>query len=75
MSRFAWGCAVYGPWFLLWLVLELTALWWKGCPWPTLSRTVWTAEDKWSWTQLVFFAGLAILTVHIIWGFPNRVRP
>ena len=71
MSKFAWGIAVYLPWFLIWVALELTAVWWKQCPWPTLSRTAWDAEDKWTWLQLVFFAGLAILLVHIAFRWPK----
>jgi hypothetical protein len=75
VSRFTWGCLVYGPWFVLWLVLELTSIYWKSCPWPTLSRTVWHLEDRWDWTQIVFLAGLVVLLVHIVFKFPGRGGP
>lgn len=72
MTKFEWGALVYVSWFLLWVVLELVAIYWKGCPWPTLSRTAWDAEDKWSWAQLIFLAGMSILFFHIILGLPKR---
>lgn len=75
MSRFVWGCAVYGPWFLAWVALEITSVVWAGCPWPTLSRTAWNLEDKWDWTRILFLAGLGVLLVHIVWGFPGRTLP
>jgi len=72
MSRFAWGCLIYGPWFLAWVALELTSIFWKACPWPTLSRTAWDLEDRWDWTQIIFLAGLAVLLVHIVFHFPFK---
>lgn len=75
MSRFAWGLGVYLPILALWLGFELSAVFWKACPWPTLSRTCWDAEDKWPWFQYAFLFGLAVLLVHIVTGFPYRSRP
>ncbi|MDE2104783.1 MAG: hypothetical protein KGL39_46530 [Patescibacteria group bacterium] len=44
MSRLVWGIVVWLPSFL---ALELTAKFWDGCPWPTLSETVWLAIRWW----------------------------
>lgn len=70
MSRFQYGGLVYGPIFLVWLTLELTAVFWKACPWPTLSRLCWDIEDAWPPVQAVFLVFLACLLVHIIAGTP-----
>lgn len=70
MSRFHWGLAVYGPIFVVWLVFELTSVFWRGCPWPTLSRLCWDMEDMWPPAQIGFLVFLAALLVHIISGTP-----
>ena len=68
-----WSYIVYGIWFLIWVVLEL--LGWKrkrtGVPWKTLSETGWALEKRFTWVRLLFFAGLCILTAHIVFGFPG----
>lgn len=66
MSRFQWGGIVYGPIFAVWLVFELTSVFWKDCPWPTLSRLCWDLEDSWRWFQVLFLVFLAALLVHIV---------
>lgn len=34
-------------WTLVFLAFELPGHFWTGCPWYTLSRTVWTGEAWW----------------------------
>lgn len=44
---------VWGGWLALFCVLEGLAAFWKGCPWDTLSRTVWDLQG-------VRYAGTAV---------------
>jgi hypothetical protein len=39
MSYIVWGC-----WLALFCVIEGLAAFWDGCPWATLSRTVWNLQ-------------------------------
>jgi hypothetical protein len=55
-------------WIGLFLIMEMLALFWKGCPWYTLSRTSWHTERAWWPFQFVFLFGLVILMVHIFEG-------
>lgn len=82
MTRPLWGAVVYGPILLVWLAFELTSVFWRGCPWPTLSRLCWDMEDAWPPVQVAFLVFLAALLVHIISGTPlwlfgsnERTRP
>ena len=40
MSRFDKGAVVWGVWMAYFAVVELVSVFWKGCPWPTLSSAV-----------------------------------
>lgn len=62
---------VWGAWFALFAVLELTAAIWKSCPWRTLSSTAWSLEGLASWVPIIFLAGLVVLTVHIVFRWPK----
>ena len=35
---------IWGAWLALFCVLEGLAAFWSGCPWNTLSRTVWNLQ-------------------------------
>lgn len=70
MSRFQCGAVVYGPILAVWLAFELASVFWKDCPWPTLSRLCWDMEDAWPPVQVVFLVFLAALLIHIIAGTP-----
>ena len=69
-----WSFLVWGLWFCAFVVLELLALR-KRSPWITLSETGWSLERFSPWIRIVVFAGLAILLVHIVWGFPSNPLP
>lgn len=73
MTAEIWSYVVYGVWFAAWALLEL--LGWKrirtGVPWLTLSETAWSLERRFTWARIVIFAGLGILLVHIVFGFPS----
>lgn len=70
MTRFEWGLLVWGLLFFAFLCLELPAAFGKT-PWPTLSSESWSIEKAWTWTQIVFLAGLAVLLVHIVFHWPK----
>lgn len=70
MTRVQWGLAVYLPIVAVWLAFELTSIFWRGCPWPTLSRLCWDGEDAWPPLQIVFLVFLAALLVHIVARIP-----
>lgn len=69
-----WSYLVYGLWFCAWVVLELLGLR-KKTPWFTLSETGWSLEKHFTVARLAIFAGLAILLVHIVFGFPHNPLP
>ena len=64
VSLLVWVCG----WFMLFVILEMLAIFWKGCPWYTLSRTSWHIERSWWPFQFVFLFGLCVLMVHIFSG-------
>lgn len=66
-----WSFAVWGLWFLAFVVLELLGLR-KRSPWITLSETTWALEKRMTWIRLIILAGLAILVPHLVFGFPGN---
>jgi len=70
MTRAQWGMVVYLPILAVWLGFELTSVFWRSCPWPTLSRLCWDAEDAWPPMQILFLVFLAALMVHIVARIP-----
>lgn len=54
----------------MFLILELTPVFWSGCPWFTFSETVWATEHWWGFSKLVFTAFLLILAAHFLWHLP-----
>lgn len=64
---------VWSLWLAAFLTLELAGIFWKGCPWYTLSRTTWTLEDEWAPLSFVILLGLAVLMVHIFVGGPVKL--
>jgi uncharacterized membrane protein len=59
---------VWAVWFALFATLELISVFWAGCPWRTLSRTVWNLQQNHEWLTVPLIAGLAVLSVHLIRG-------
>lgn len=70
MSRFDWDIAIWGAWFLLFLVFELSAVF-LNTPWTTLSTFSWKLESLSDVAKVVFLAGLVVLTVHIVAHWPS----
>jgi hypothetical protein len=69
MSKEYWGYLFWGIVFAVVAVPELlAAVGWHVIPFPTISQTTRNLERRYSWTQLVVFAGMATLTVHL--AFP-----
>jgi hypothetical protein len=70
MTREMWGYLFWGISLSVFVgVPELLAAFGHHVmPFPTLSETVRDLERRYSWTQLVIFAGMATLTVHF--AFP-----
>lgn len=68
MSRELWGYLFWGTIFAIVAVPELLAAAQAHVPFPTISETCRNLERRYSWTQLVVFAGMATLTVHL--AFP-----
>lgn len=69
MSRTLWGVLVWLPAFLS---LELTSYFWKACPWPTLSETVWRLIAFWH--PFWYFVLLAMVVLVGHFGYHWRVR-
>lgn len=61
---------VWGAWLALFLVLELLALF-HLVPWVPLSDMAWHLEKISVWFKWLFFAGLALLLMHIVSGWPD----
>lgn len=61
---------VWGAWLLLFLILELLAVF-HVVPWQPLSDMAWHLESMSSIFKWVFFIGLSLLLVHIVSGWPN----
>jgi uncharacterized membrane protein len=58
---------VWGIWGFSLLVLELLAVFWKDCPWQTLSTTVWDLIQRTNGIgAIAVVAGLAVLAVHLV---------
>lgn len=72
-KQVTWSYAVYGAWFLIWVVLEVAG--WKRArtrvPWVTLSETAWNLERTFTVARIVILAGLTVLAAHIVFGFPG----
>lgn len=69
LSFIIWVCC----WFMSFVILELIAVFWKGCPWYTLSTTGDHIERAWWPFQFVFLIGLCVLMVHIFEGGPIKL--
>ena len=64
---------VWGLWGFSLLALELLAVFWKKCPWQTLSTTVWDLIQRTNGiAAIAVVAGLAVLAVHLV--APRRAR-
>lgn len=59
-------------WTDLFLLFELPAHFWSGCPWYTLSRTVWNGEAWWPPVALYVAGFTAILLGHLEWHWSAR---
>lgn len=75
MSTETWGYTIWSIWFGLFAVPELLAAFGKLVPWPTLSTTAWNLQRHSSWFSILFLAGLAVLTAHIVFHFPGGSNP
>lgn len=66
MNKPVAGAIVWGSWLLAYfLPLELLAHFWSACPWPTLSREWWDAEQHWETLRLFILAFCLVLGLHI----------
>jgi hypothetical protein len=66
MGKFGWGLIVWvGVWGGLLLALELAAIFWKACPWPTLSWESWELQKKVPISTILIVGGLAVLAGHV----------
>jgi hypothetical protein len=64
MSNLSRSDLVWAGWLLLFLVLELTAVF-KVAPWVTLSETSWLNEKQYPILRTILFGFLLGLGVHI----------
>jgi hypothetical protein len=66
MGKFGWGLIVWvGVWGGLLLALELAAIFWQDCPWPTLSWESWELQKKVPISTILIVGGLAVLAGHV----------
>lgn len=63
------GIAVWGAAFF---TLEFLAIFWRGCPWPTLSSTVTGIIRAWPPEGWLVAAFMLILYAHFRWGWSPR---
>lgn len=61
---------VWGIWFALFVILEFLGLF-RVVPWVTLSETAWSLEALSGLVKILFLSGLTVLTVHIVFNWPN----
>jgi hypothetical protein len=45
---------------------EFLAMYWKGCPWSTLSAFAWRLQVLFPWLTVIFIAGMSVLISHVI---------
>lgn len=64
MSRLTTSDLVWAAWLLLFLVLELTAVF-NFTPWDTLSQTSWLNEMRYPWLKPILVGFLIGLVIHI----------
>jgi hypothetical protein len=55
---------VWAYWIGMFLLLELPPVFWKNCPWRTLSETVWRVEGDWHLFTVLVVVFLAVLALH-----------
>jgi hypothetical protein len=68
--RFYSSLPIWGAWIAMFLLFELTPVFWSGCPWFTLSETVWGVQHWWHLFRLVVAVFLLILALHFAWHVP-----
>ena len=51
-------------WSILFFSFELPAHFWAGCPWYTLSRTIWNGESWWPPIAIYVLGFMVILAGH-----------
>lgn len=52
-------------WTLVFLAFELPGHFWPGCPWYTLSSTVWHGETWWAPVGIFVAVFVAVLLAHL----------
>ena len=62
--RFHVSLGVWGFVLLVFLGLELPPVFWPGCPWETLSGTVWDAQSAWHPARAFVAVFLLVLALH-----------
>ena len=66
MSRIFLSFLIWWGWLGLFGVLELTAIFWKRCPWIPLSDYIWHLEDRFQYLSYAIGAGFIALCIHLI---------
>jgi hypothetical protein len=61
---------VWTSWLSLFLVFELIPVFWKGCPWKTLSGTSWHAESSYPIVQALLLGFILGVGIHIVYRVP-----
>ena len=69
MNGWDWGLIVWGSWGLLFVVLELLAVF-ANVPWPTLSSEAWHLQTLSDAIRILVLAGLCVLVAHLVFRFP-----
>lgn len=59
-------------WAGVFLLFELTAVFWSACPWYTLSGTVWMGETWWWPIGLMVALFMFVLFGHFEWHWTSR---
>jgi len=58
---------VWGGFGVYFLAFELPPVFWKNCPWHTLSTTIWDLIQRTDGVAAIaVVAGLAVLAVHLV---------
>jgi hypothetical protein len=58
---------VWGGFGVYFLAFELPPVFWNGCPWNTLSTTIWDLIQRTDGiAAIAVVAGLAVLAVHLV---------
>ncbi|HEX3268651.1 MAG TPA: hypothetical protein VHQ98_11775 [Gaiellaceae bacterium] len=72
MSRDQLGWVIWGALGVAILIPELLAIRDRRWYWPTVARTAANLEAHLPWLAMIFLAGFAILTVHLVfWPWPD----